>query len=454
MPRLAERSPRHAVIDIGSNTTTLAVYEVSATGAVDRILQRGDPLRLLRAVGPDRMLSPGAIEGTVQLLQQFARIAKHAGVPKPICLATSAVRDARNGAALIARIRTELGIAAELLSEEDEGLAAATSVVNQLPVADGCMVDLGGGSLQVVELRDRRAVAAVSLPLGALRSTDAFFKSDPPSGAEVTALRRQVEADLRRACGWARGRGVLVGVGGTARAFAKVHRRQVAATLQHSHGYRLERDSLEAIFEHTSRLPIERRREVAGLSPHRVDLMPAGALTILTVMRQFGYEDLLVSHYGVREGVALRQVHTAHEPLLADVRESGLTVRFPQLASHDATRFRGLASGLVVELGLEDPMELAPVIARLFSLGTHKFVVGHLIKEPLAGFVQAEVLAMIAALDVSGEREALRLVAEATCAVVEGGFTGACVMDAPCLPPALRVRLAALRKGPSLGRAN
>ncbi len=135
---------RLGVVDLGSNTSTLALYQVGLDGFVDRIHQRGEPLRLLRQLGGDRLFPVAAMDRVVQLVRGFVRTGKEWGVEQLLVVATAAVRDARNGQDLLERLRGE-GCMVQLLSAEEEGLGAVTAAVNTLPVERGYLFDLGGG---------------------------------------------------------------------------------------------------------------------------------------------------------------------------------------------------------------------------------------------------------------------------------------------------------------------
>ena len=283
--------PRFAIIDIGSNTSTLAVYEGSTQYGVNRIYQHGETLRLIRQIRPDRSFSPAAMDRTVDTIRIFAQRATSLGAEHIEAVATSAVRDASNQEELLARIRDEAGVAVSILDGEHEGVAAVISSVNTLPIQDGFVVDMGGGSVQIAHVVTRRARQVVSLPLGALRLTDRFFTNDPPSSEAVTLFRRHVQ-ELIAPLGWFNATGgTLVGVGGSLRTLGKIDRRDrllhAPSHVSHGHGYKLSLDSVETIWERVSRVTADTRRDIPGLAAHRVDTISAGALFFFLLMRFF-----------------------------------------------------------------------------------------------------------------------------------------------------------------------
>src|SRR5689334_22506910 len=188
---------RVGIVDIGSSTATLALYQGGPPGFVDRVEQIGLNLRLMRSLGTNGRLSRDAIARTVAVVDEFARAAKDFEADRIDAYATSAVRDATNRQDLVEAVRGATGVELAVISGEEEARFAVTSAVSTLPVTDGIVVDVGGGSVQIARIRRRRAADVVSLPLGSPRTSDAFFGADPPTGPEIVALRRHADALLR-----------------------------------------------------------------------------------------------------------------------------------------------------------------------------------------------------------------------------------------------------------------
>ena len=387
------RPSRVGVIDIGSSTATLALYQGGSGGFVDRVDQVGQPLRLMRALAGGKVLTRDAITRTVDAMRTFHRRAQAFGAERLDAFATSAVRDATNRGALVAAIRAATGIELVVISGEDEARAAAASAVNTLPLVDGVVVDIGGGSIQLAQVHARRVRDVVSLPLGSLRLTDALLRGDPPTGAEMVALRRHADAALR-AHPWLRdiGRPVVVGIGGTIRALAKLRRRARVWPVQHGHGFLLTLDDVLASVDVLSRMPQSARVDVPGLASHRVDTIVAGAVVVASVMRVIGADSMLVSTYGLREGFAAAALHG--EGALRDVREAGLRGRFPcpgGAARRASVRAIRLFDRSRRRHGLS-PADRPALAAATWIAATDASDPLRVLREPLQGHTQAEVL--------------------------------------------------------------
>ena len=197
---IPEASPRTlAVIDIGSNSGRVVVYRYEVGGHLQILAGSRASLRLIHDLDASHRLTKEAVERAWEALRDFRAIAQGTGAERIVAVATSAVRDAENGPALIARIRKELGIEARVLSGAEEAQFGFLGAVRGLAVEHGVLFDMGGGSMQVSRFRQRRLMSSVSLPLGALRLSDAFLESDPPSSGQIRRLREHVLAQLKQA---------------------------------------------------------------------------------------------------------------------------------------------------------------------------------------------------------------------------------------------------------------
>jgi aspartyl-tRNA(Asn)/glutamyl-tRNA(Gln) amidotransferase subunit C len=266
------------------------------------------------------------------------------------------------------------------------------------------VVDLGGGSLQITEVEDRSAVRVASLPLGALRLTDQFVRTDPADGPTVNVLRRHIQRALETLPWLKNAGGQLVGVGGTIRTLAKMSRRAAEWPIPHAHGYRLSADDVESSWELVSRTDAARRRDIPGLPAHRVDLVVAGSLVVRQLLRFGDFEALEVSSSGVREGAALLH-RLGPDARVADIREAGLRARFGGTADELAWAGSARASAEALFDALAAPLGLDPtlrdtfaVAARLRALWERRSPVpgplSALLERPIQGFFQREVLAV------------------------------------------------------------
>jgi exopolyphosphatase/guanosine-5'-triphosphate,3'-diphosphate pyrophosphatase len=294
-----------AVIDIGSNSGRVVVYQVRPDGNLRILASSRASLRLVRDLKEKNSLSPQAINRTLDALHDFHALAVGSGAKRTLAVATSAIRDAENGTVLLKRVRKELGLRLRIISGPEEAHYGCLGAVRGLPVENGVMFDLGGGSMQISLFRGRRIGREWSFPLGALRLSDAFLSSDPPSPGE----QRRLAAHVRKVVGEVSlppldADASLVGTGGTVRNLAKIDQRRRAYPIPRLHAYQLERGRVEDIVGLLAERKRDRLASVPGLNDDRADSIVGGGLAVLTLMKMLGADCVQVSGQGVREGLA------------------------------------------------------------------------------------------------------------------------------------------------------
>lgn len=320
-----------AVIDIGSNSGRMVVFRLRDGGHLDVLEDARAPLRLARALRDDDRLGPEAIDRTLEALQDFRAVALGAGAVLTLAVATSAVREAADGDELLRRVRDEVGIDLQVIDGDREAVLGFLGAIHGLPVSDGIVMDVGGGSMELTRFAARRFGQVWTLPLGSLRLSDRHLRSDPPTDKEMRKLRQDSEKALKAAGVVKLGPGeALIGVGGTIRNLAKIDRRRIDYPLPLLHGYEVPIDRLEELTTFLAERSMARRASTPGLNPDRADTIVGGALAVLTTMEIVGAERLLVSSRGMREGLALQEIS-------ADL-PSPLRVRAASIANL-ATRF-------------------------------------------------------------------------------------------------------------------
>lgn len=248
-------------------------------------------------------LSPEGMARALGTLGRFGRIVRDRAPDRVEFTATSAVRDAPNRARFLAQAAARSGFRVQPLSAREEAYYAYRGVASSLPLANERIFDLGGGSLQVVSVRDGRFRSSVSHPIGALRMHVHYLKHDPPKEKEFDALVDFVDVSLER---MPRGstHERIIGVGGTIRSLGRVLREAGEIPEEDLHGAVVGRADLERLVDLFRETPIELRREIPGMSTERADVSLAGAVVVLRLLRRLNASELTISVCGLREGVA------------------------------------------------------------------------------------------------------------------------------------------------------
>ena len=314
----AGESSTLAVIDVGSNTARLVVFEV-AGASVRAIYQTKDAPRLGSHPGPHGELSDAATERGVATVRRFARLIELFEVPKALPVATSAVRDAPNGADFVHAVERATGVKLRVLTGTEEARYGYLGAASAWALKDDLVLDLGGGSLQLADVRGGELRNSVSLPLGVLRLSQRFFEHDPPKRREWDELRDTVRATLTSAIEAFGGTGYrLLGIGGTIRALARAAIELREYPIRRVHGYPLYDHDIEALSELLGEMTAAKRRSIPGIGGDRTDVVLAGIVVLQELLRATRTERVLVCGTGIREGVALEAIG-AHLPATAEV---------------------------------------------------------------------------------------------------------------------------------------
>lgn len=296
---------RVAVIDLGSNSFRMVVFE-DGGDSWRRVDESSAPVRISEGLAATGSLGEDAMARALCTLEEFTRLCRrHELDERSIdAVATSAIRDADNGGAFLEQVRLRTGLDVRVLSREQEARYGYLAAVNSTTLTDGCVLDLGGGSLQLVRVAGRLARESGSWRLGAVRMTERFLAGDGPAKrGQLKALQAHVARKLERAT-WLTSAGPrLIGLGGTVRNLATAAEKAAGLPSEEIQGFVIQHDALDDLIARLAALPPTERSGVPGIKPARADIVLAGALVIQGVMRAGGFTTLEVTGAGLREGI-------------------------------------------------------------------------------------------------------------------------------------------------------
>lgn len=316
-------SQRIAIIDLGSNTTRLVAYDYEPGVRFHLIDEVREVVRLREGMGANMVLRAAAIDRALRAMGMFNMLCRASHIDDIVMTATSAVRDARNGDSFLARVRTETGWEPRLLSGEEESYYGALGAVNGTGLRNGFVIDLGGGSAQIVEVRQGLPNRSTSLPLGALRLSDLCLGFDRARPEDVAALRKSIQAQLAALTWFKAGPGdELVAIGGTIRNLAKMDAMAASYPLESIHGYRLSAANLHQLAERLWRLSAKERSRLPGLDEARADIIQSGAVAFDELVSAGGFSHVTISQQGLREGLFYERFLAGQpQPVLHDLRQ-------------------------------------------------------------------------------------------------------------------------------------
>jgi exopolyphosphatase/guanosine-5'-triphosphate,3'-diphosphate pyrophosphatase len=298
-----------ATIDVGTNTTLLLVARVEASGAITVLENRAEITRLGRGIGQmgDKAGALGAegLSRTLEVLRGYAALARQHGA-RVAAIGTEALRRAPNGADFLVPAAEILGAPFEVIDGAREAALTFRASVESFPdeakVGALIVVDIGGGSTEIV-VSERGAVTwSRSLPLGSVRLTEKHVHQDPPTAAELAAMTSEIDGEIG-VVPWPPGRAALVGVAGTVTSLASMALRLASYDADRVHGHALTLDELDGEIARLRTSTQAERERIVGLDPRRADVILAGALILRRIARAAGTQAIRASDRGIRWGL-------------------------------------------------------------------------------------------------------------------------------------------------------
>jgi exopolyphosphatase/guanosine-5'-triphosphate,3'-diphosphate pyrophosphatase len=298
------------VIDLGSNTVLLLVVERDGGVVVDE----AHVTRLSEGLFKRGELQAPARERTLEVVCELAHRARHAGAERVVAVATEALRTAREGSAFLTHLVTEAGLDEGRVLAAEEEAAFAIESHRRADCGDFttiCVIDVGGGSTEIVWVRGDGGPDCLSLPLGSVRLTEANVRSDPPSVVALGGMRGDVEVEVSGVPLAAVARelesgGEVVAVAGTATTLAALDLSLPAYDRERVEGHLMTPWQVYGWIERLAALSVAERRRLPGMDPGRADIIVAGLMTLHGVLEALAVPRFRVSGRGVRYGVALQ----------------------------------------------------------------------------------------------------------------------------------------------------
>jgi exopolyphosphatase / guanosine-5'-triphosphate,3'-diphosphate pyrophosphatase len=305
-----------ATFDVGSNTVLMLAAEIDERRQPRILAELSRITRLGRGVDKDGRLDPDSSALTLATLQEFAATAAGLGVERITAAATAALRDAEDGSRFIASVKERTGIELQVIPGAEEAALSHLAVVRGLrldPSLPLLIVDIGGGSTELIRAEPGAELKLVSLQIGSVRLTERCVHSDPPSDADTASLCTTIEGALD-GLGW-RFRPVrLVGIAGTVTTLCAVALGLHSYDSGVVHGHRLPRTEVKRVIGLLRSLPQVERLKLPGLPEGRADVLFAGATILEGVLERFGANEVTVSDQGVRWGLLWREIDRRYPP--------------------------------------------------------------------------------------------------------------------------------------------
>jgi exopolyphosphatase/guanosine-5'-triphosphate,3'-diphosphate pyrophosphatase len=300
---------RVASIDIGTNTVRLLILETKPNGSLQEVSQARAITRLGKGMDTEKKLLDDMMDETISVLTKFRNECRKFEPLTIIAVATSAVREADNQKDFVLRVKKEADLEIEVIPWEKEADLMVKGVMWQLPnfKNDVLAFDIGGGSTEFILARDREIVLAVGTQLGAVRLTEKFISHHPVDLNEYKALENYLRGELKLVKEKFSGflPEVLIGTAGTVTTLAAIDGSVDPYDSEKIHGVSLTFKRVEELLEDLKNKSLSERMAIKAMEKGREDLIIVGGALVLETMRIFECDLLMVSEYGLREGIAL-----------------------------------------------------------------------------------------------------------------------------------------------------
>ena len=290
-----------AAIDCGTNSIRLLISQDGR-----EILREMEIVKLGEGVDRTRNFSPAAVERTLNALRRFKELIDQHEVVRVRFCATSATRDAQNREIFTGPVEEILGIAPEVIVGIEEARLSFLGATSELPAIDApfLVVDIGGGSTEFV-MGERSVSAAISVDIGCVRMTERHFKSDPPTAAEISATKQDINRAIDEVLGAVpiKSAKTLVAVAGTATTVAAAALDLPGYDRDAIHGARISAERTLEISAWLLTLTKQERAALGYMHPGRVEVIAAGALVLAEIMKRSGAEEFIASERDILDGI-------------------------------------------------------------------------------------------------------------------------------------------------------
>lgn len=302
---MSDQTRRVAIIDIGSNSTRLLVADV-LDGRVTPIERRGTVTRLGRGVDLSGRLAAEAIEAACAAIDPYVATLQELGAERVDAIATSAVRDAENGSAFIAELRERFALSARVLGGDEEArLTYMGATSEHSPEVPTLVLDIGGGSTEMVVGEGREAAWHRSLQAGVVRHTERHLVADPPRPIELESLAADLRGLIETATVEAPRAEAGIAVAGTPTSLAAIEMELDPYDPKRVHGHVLELRSIQRMLSRLAAVPLAERQAIRGLHADRAPTILAGVVILVETMRAFDLERITVSEHDILYGAAI-----------------------------------------------------------------------------------------------------------------------------------------------------
>lgn len=298
---------KYASIDIGTNTVLLMIADV--TDGIQELSDTAIITRLGEGLKRTGFLSKQAMERTLNVLRQYKSMIDECSVDEILCAGTAALREAKNRDDFIKLVKNEVSLSIDVISEHDEAYYTYLSVKHGMSndIHEVAIVDIGGGSTEVIYGTREHFIDFVSLPMGSVKLTEMFVKHDPPREHEVKAVRDHITSNLKLP--FKKDLKTVVGTAGTITTLGSIGIGLSVWDKKQIHQMTMNRACIDEVAHQLLALKVHERALLAGMEKGREDIIPQGIILLQEIMKYLEVEKLIIDANGVRHGMLCEKVN-------------------------------------------------------------------------------------------------------------------------------------------------
>jgi len=297
-------SQRYGIIDIGSNSIRLVIYEKTENGAHRVVDGSKRSARLSSQINEQGELSQEGINVLIETLKIFQLLAKQHQLDALVPIATAAIRNAANQADIVIQVEKKTALKIRILSGREEAEYGFLGMINSLPVQSGFLLDIGGGSSELTLFLDRKIIHSFSFSFGCVSYNKRFDSKTGLSDEQLTELKQEIQRELSEHDWISHYKHLpLIAVGGTARAVGKIHQASIDYPFAQTHNYPILEYSASELFDQLRLMPQDKRKKTAGLSKDRADVIIPGLAILTEVFHYIQATHYVICGAGLRDGV-------------------------------------------------------------------------------------------------------------------------------------------------------
>ncbi|MDE1549043.1 Ppx/GppA family phosphatase [Jeotgalibaca caeni] len=379
-------SERIGLIDIGSNTIRLVIFDIDENYNIRQLQNIKTPARLSQYLNEEKWMDQAGIDVLVEILQSFQQVAVYYQVAQLLPMATAAIRQSSNREEIIEQVAEKAGIDLMIVPEEKEAYYGSNAVTLTTQTKDSVTVDIGGGSTEVTYFENKEIKQYHSFPFGVVTLKQMFFQGKEHNDEKAIKKMTSFVKEQFKSIKWlSKLRVPITAIGGSARSIANVHQRQIDYPLAGVHGYQMSGSDLDLTLELFKSLSISELENLDGLSQDRTDIIIPANVVFNALFDEVKASLFIFSNKGLREGIILDYVNerangtafTKHNISTQSIYRLGLAY---QTQNQVADQRGNLVSMLYDEFCKANLFEKDKYIARLLQYGSYLYYLGEYIE--------------------------------------------------------------------------